>query len=762
MKKFSSIFDYSIVLKYLSILVAFIIFNNLEKNVMPYSISFYCATIALNCNLFITPILLELSFLIQGQTGFLAPVAIACIFMLIVKLVHNKLRVKNDYTFLAFTIISLIGFILIGNTNYQIILEKRIFCSIITFILTYFSYISIKVISNKGLKYKLSKDEIFSIALIVVVVSLGICNVLSPLVWKTISVTIILLSCYLFRFGIGSIISAILSIGIAIEGNNIGYIAWFLMLGITAECFMEYSRYVSATAIIVSDYFLQIIFRLYLDYTTEQFLSIFVGAVIFCIVPTSVLRKIKEKLYAFREKQLSRQSINRNRIMLANRLYELSGIFSEMSQTFITFSQQTLSEEKAKNTICKNVIANTCENCNEYSKCRKNEKQLKNSFFKLCEIGFAKGKLSLIDLPKEVIDNCVHAGELIYGFNKLLSDYRLDSIENQNLATGRQIIAQETAGVSEILRGLALESGTLLKYQSRLERKLNEILLKNGFYVTELLIYGEEEQTSVGIIVAMEEFSIKSIQILISKVLGFNMVLDEKNNVTQDKVYLLFKRSAPYDAVFGISKRTKDNVTVSGDTYSATRINKDKFLVALSDGMGSGNKAENVSSASLSLIESFYKAGMQSNLILETVNQLLSINTEDIYTALDVSVIDLKTCSVDFIKYGSPYSFIINEGGVRIVEGNSLPLGILSELKPSVCSTNLQNGDMILLISDGISDAFGSSSEIIDLLRKCPALNPQSLTDEIMNKALELSNGKSNDDMTAVAVRIFKKSDEIA
>ena len=68
---------------------------------------------------------------------------------------------------------------------------------------------------------------------------------------------------------------------------------------------------------------------------------------------------------------------------------------------------------------------------------------------------------------------------------------------------------------------------------------------------------------------------------------------------------------------------------------------------------------------------------------------------------------------------------------------------------------------MILLISDGISDAFGSSSEIIELLRKCPALNPQSLTDEIMNKALEFSQGKSNDDMTAVAVRIFKKTDEI-
>ena len=105
--------------------------------------------------------------------------------------------------------------------------------------------------------------------------------------------------------------------------------------------------------------------------------------------------------------------------------------------------------------------------------------------------------------------------------------------------------------------------------------------------------------------------------------------------------------------------------------------------------MGSGLDAENVSSTSLSLIESFYKAGLSSPLILCTVNKLLSINTEDSFTALDLSVIDLKTLNADFIKYGSPYGFIVNDEGIKIVEGNSLPLGIIDELKPSVCTAPL-------------------------------------------------------------------------
>ena len=65
---------------------------------------------------------------------------------------------------------------------------------------------------------------------------------------------------------------------------------------------------------------------------------------------------------------------------------------------------------------------------------------------------------------------------------------------------------------------------------------------------------------------------------------------------------------------------------------------------------------------------------------------------------------------------------------------------------------------MILLLTDGISDAFGSSSTIIDFLQTVPAKNPQTLTNQILAKAISLSNGKHADDMTALAVRIFKNS----
>ena len=375
----------------------------------------------------------------------------------------------------------------------------------------------------------------------------------------------------------------------------------------------------------------------------------------------------------------------------------------------------------------------------------------------MLDIGFAKGKLSLIDLPKDIGNICLKPNNILFTINRLLADFRSYNLEKDNVKTGRDLLASEAMGVSEILRGLALESGAVLKFQSRVERAVSDLLYKNGILVNELLIYGEEDRISVGLIVVMKEFPIDLITTIISTAIGEQMILFEKVEISDDKCYLSFKKAALYDAVFGIAKVTKDGSIISGDTHAVSRIADDKFLIALSDGMGSGKRAESISSASLSLIESFYKAGLSSPLILNTVNKLLSINSEDTFTALDISVINLRNCCADFIKYGSPYGFIVGDAGVKIVEGNTLPLGILEELKPSVCSAQLNAGDMIVLITDGISDAFGSSSEIIDYLRSIPAKNPQTLANGLLERAIAINGGNKSDDMTALAVRIFKR-----
>jgi stage II sporulation protein E len=77
-------------------------------------------------------------------------------------------------------------------------------------------------------------------------------------------------------------------------------------------------------------------------------------------------------------------------------------------------------------------------------------------------------------------------------------------------------------------------------------------------------------------------------------------------------------------------------------------------------------------------------------------------------------------------------------------------------VRPDAGEYTLCENDVLLFISDGISDAFGSTADLYEVLRTIPLRNPQQLTDCLLEQALQATSGKAKDDMTAVAVRLFK------
>lgn len=751
-------FDYLSVLKYTFMLLFFVIFNRLGVGVLPYSIAPFFAFLSQGASLIVTPILFIGSFLFLGEVGLLLSAGCISALSILITFLHKNFSNKINASFMLYCILLSLIFVIVGNTEKEILMIDRSIVAVVCVILSFLCYYAIKAVNEKGLKFKFGLDELACIIILAVLFGVGISNFLSPAVWKGLCVFIILLTAFTYRLSYATILSGALGISLSIFYGNLNYVSVFLVWGLTIECLIPLNRHLAVIGVLLVDFLIGNAFGVYATYDISQIVPLAIGALTFSLIPYKPLCELKEKLYSFREKQLSRQAINRNRLMVSNRLYELSTVFTEMAGAFTAFCQNDITEESAKARIEHEIYNTVCKNCELYNRCISQEFSIKRCLSKMTDIGFAKGKLSLIDLSKEMTDICFKPNNIIYGINKLLAEYRQMVMDNANVASGRELIASEVSGVAEVLRALAVETGGLLKYQSRIERALFDKLSKSGFMVSEILVYGEEERLSVGLIITMKEFSISQLEMVISSALGANMRLADKNDFSDDKCFLTFTKACDYDAVFGIAKAKKDGSEISGDTHSVTRILDDKFLVALSDGMGSGKKAEAVSNASLSLIESFYKAGLNSSLILNTVNRLLAINTEEIFTALDISVINLKNCSADFIKYGSPYSFIIGAGGIKIVEGNSLPLGIIDKLNPSVCHTTINDGDVILLLTDGVSDAFGSSGEMIDFLRTVPAKNPQTLANEILERAIELNGGKHNDDMSALAVRVFKKT----
>lgn len=136
---------------------------------------------------------------------------------------------------------------------------------------------------------------------------------------------------------------------------------------------------------------------------------------------------------------------------------------------------------------------------------------------------------------------------------------------------------------------------------------------------------------------------------------------------------------------------------------------------------------------------------------------MLSACSNESFSSLDSAIIDLFSGRCDVIKIGATYGFLISENNVRVLENKSLPLGILEEVAPDMFSIDLTEGDMLVIISDGISDSFFSSTDTVEFLERESSRNPQTLADKLLNYALEQSKGVAVDDMTAIVVKIYKR-----
>ena len=63
----------------------------------------------------------------------------------------------------------------------------------------------------------------------------------------------------------------------------------------------------------------------------------------------------------------------------------------------------------------------------------------------------------------------------------------------------------------------------------------------------------------------------------------------------------------------------------------------------------------------------------------------------------------------------------------------------------------------MVFMSDGITSAFPSATDLYEFLQEMKPLNPQNLADKILAGALARTKQTVNDDMTVLCTRIFEK-----
>lgn len=761
-------FNFSAVLLYILCFTAMFCLYYVGDNGEPFSLALLYAM--LSCGLH--PVASSLLYVVSGLSGFslqYLPVyagqaAILCILFCVYRRIKKKATVL-PLVCLSLSLVLFVAFSPFVPYNIPLklpfalgsISQKTILAGLI-FLLSAMLTVALKALLNKLLKCRLKAEEIIFSVLFLVLVGVGICRAATVIAYMGIAFFALLL----FACATKDTTALVCAFALSLPPALVGDISpeRFFIYGIAVVLFIKMGRLPAVLALLAVFFSYGYFDGLYAMPTSllvQTILSALIPCLLFLLIPPPLVRKLENKLVFYREKHLSRIAINRNRAAIGEQLFEISGVFREIQTTFAALSTNE-AEEGAKEYIRGCVIESVCKSCPNYRTCMLHG--LENGLNKLIDIGCAKGKTSLIDIPTDLAESCINQSGVLYAVNRQIGDYRKYMLETENAASGRQLLANQAQGVSEILKNIALEQSEPLNIYSEKEKQLNISLLKAGIVCSEVLIAGDEENITLSLI-TFGKADVKKIAAIASHVLGMPLIISERLTLSKDKFCCILHKKPYFDAAFGVASLTKTGETASGDTHSVIKIDERRFMIALSDGMGSGEYARRISESTISLLESFYRAKMPSSLVLSTINKLLTFSREETFACVDIAVVDLDSGAADVVKIGSPLGFILSGNTLRILESASLPLGILESLHPDASSYTLQENDVLLFLSDGITSAFGSSSDLYEALKKIPASNPQQLADTLLQQAVALYGGTAKDDMTVLAVRLFKSLEAV-
>ena len=631
-------------------------------------------------------------------------------------------------------------------------LTQKILLSALFFLLSASFSVALKALLQKFLKCRLYPNELTFCLLFFTVIGVGVCKFFSVNAYMGISFFVLLVFAYVTKDASTMLCAFVLSLPPFLCGNL--STARFFLYGILITVFIKSGKLAAVCALLLAFFAYGYFDGLY-AYSTAQLtaslLSILLPCLLFILTPTSLLRILENKLIFYKEKHLSRVAINRNRMSVGEKLFEISSVFREIETAFSSLGSSE-AEESAKEYIRGCILNEVCKNCAQKRICL--HKNMPKELDKLIHVGCLKGKASVIDLPKPLAETCVSQSDVLFCLNRQLVDYQKYMLEAENAAAGRALLANQAQGVSEILKNLALEQSEPLQIYTDKERALHTALLNVGIVCSEILVYGEKENFTVSL-TTFQRADVKKISAVVTHVCNMPMLVSERLALGEDKYCCILHKKPKYDAAFGVATATKKGESDCGDSHAVLKIDERKFLVALSDGMGSGAYARKISETTLSLLESFYRAKMPSDLVLSTVNKLLAFNKEETFACVDIGVVDLDNGNVDVVKIGSPMGFILSGTTVKVLESGSLPLGILDAVRPDTANYTLSENDVLLFLSDGITDAFSSTGDLLEILKTLPVGNPQQMADTLLQKAIASYGGAPKDDMTVLAVRLF-------
>ena len=694
--------------------------------------------------------------------------------LIIILTISNNLKKTN-----SMAKISLIGALILlsislgqaayGNKNvYDFIIVFMEF--IVTIISAYiFSFGSKFLINNKNKMY-ISPEEVVSLSLLVAFSIIGIGNigVFGVSLRGILATVLILIASILGGSTLGSTCGVIVGLGFMI--NNVVsaiYMGVYSFAGLVSGAFNKLNKYISILGYLLS----WIIIYSYTSGITSnmgQIIDIAIGCFIVSVIPKSFFDKagqiIKSRVDS---NEAVYEYLTRSKNITNNKLMNIQRVYNELANTFDKIRERDkIINQRDIATIIDLIHNDECQYCSMQRICWESKfNYTYNLIYEMIE-KIEDGEISNRDIPENFRKECMKPELIVRVANYYYKMYALDYNWNIKLCESRQLISKQIRDISKSIEDISKDLDKDIMLDLGKEKEIMDELQRYGI-VADKVNYIQESNEEYKITIEMKNCKDgclcddKLIKV-ISDFMGETLDVQKIGcHCLGENCKVILTKAEKYRVVTEVASMSRDGHIFSGDNYTFMEIHDGKYMMAISDGMGKGKKAYDESSVTIDILENMMEARIDKEIVINTINNMLLLkSSEEIFSTLDLGIVDLKKGRLETVKMGACSTYISRENkDVDLISSSSLPVGILSDVNLDRHNMKIKNGDYIIMVSDGIVDAgknnnFGENW-LIYFLKKLNTTNPKEIANKILDRALELQLGEVDDDMTVLVTKVI-------
>ena len=452
------------------------------------------------------------------------------------------------------------------------------------------------------------------------------------------------------------------------------------------------------------------------------------------------------------------------------RLNDIAAAFRKLSRIMGEETEKISKwTEDEKNQAFSAVTEKMCAECGRMEQCWEKEYyDTCHSAYTLVSAVADQGLADKSQVPAGFRHRCIHMDDFLQETKRTLQAMGSHRIWRNRFRENRLAYASQIGEVASVMEDLALE----FSERRADERKLSDRIMQKTVYrpikIKKCIVSNEGlmgKRQKVYLMVkarGRQKMPIWKLAEWVSNLSGQRFVPEKDTPDYIDSRYHMVElvEDTGYRVLCGKACHTKEKSDANGDSYAMMHLDSGQVVLMLSDGMGSGVKAQKDSAWLVGLLEQMVDTGFGQRSALRMINALVMYQEErDMFSSMDLTVVDLYNGMCDFIKVGAASTFIKRGNQVECVTSGSLPMGVFPEMDCENMSRHLMNGDVIVMVTDGVIHHFPHGNDsVCALLSQMDVSGPNTMAAEILNETLNLAAQAPQDDLTVLVCIVCKKS----